>query len=93
MKIDICAGGDYYARIPDYHEIIRISWPNMDGDAEERERVRAIFRDAFNDLTGGSVTVTFGDGCFVCREADGHRKGCPDSPEAIEEQRTLEDAD
>lgn len=87
MKIHVHAAGESDVGIPDYNETIEIEWPNMDGDDEERERVRVVFRDAFGELTGDGCEVTFDDECYACRMKDGHKPGCWESPEFAEEQR------
>lgn len=87
MKIHIHAPGESSVGIPDYNDTIEIEWPHMDGDAEERARVRDIFKVAFGELVDDRVDVQFDDECGTCGQIEGHRKGCYESPEFEEEMR------
>jgi hypothetical protein len=63
---------------------ILLDWPDIDDD-EERERVRSILVEAFNELFDGLDDVWFHDECPDCHGRDGnHKERCPSKREAAD---------
>ena len=76
MKIHIESSDDPSVGIFGCDATVEVDWPAMDGDDEERERVRSIMVNAFNEMFDGLRSVWFEDECRECLGRDGKHNGC-----------------
>ena len=84
FRMHIYAPGDMSAGIMPHSEHITLVWPHFYDDPDERERLRTIFTEAFSEMIGDKVGVTFHDECITCNGTGTHNKGCPDADMPLE---------